>query len=319
MTEAMAATSGPTGASGLSTAPSPAVEHPALRHAQQRVEQVLAAWLPGAAIVPERLHAAMRYSTLGGGKRLRPALVYATGRMLGVPEAWLDVPAAAVELVHVYSLVHDDLPAMDDDDLRRGRPTCHKAFDEATALLAGDALQTLAFDWLATQGPADLPAAARLAMVRCLASAAGSLGMAGGQAIDLGAVGRQLNAAEVEQMHRLKTGALLTCSIELAGHAAPGLAPQDAARLRSFGEHLGLAFQIVDDLLDVEGDPALLGKATGADAARDKPTYPAAVGVPAARAKAAELTDAALAALQPFGSAGEELAGLARFVIQRAY
>ena len=297
----------------------PVTDHPALRQAQLRVEQVLAGWLPAAEMEPSRLHSAMRYSALEGGKRLRPALVYATGRMLGVPEDWLDVPAAAVELVHVYSLVHDDLPAMDDDDLRRGRPTCHKAFDEATALLAGDALQTLAFEWLTTQGPTALPASARLGMVRCLAAAAGNGGMAGGQAIDLAAVGRDLSAAEVERMHRLKTGALLTCSIELAGHAATGLTPEAAASLRTFGDHLGLAFQIVDDLLDVEGDPALLGKATGADAARNKPTYPAAVGVEAARVKAAELTGAALAALAPFGAAGEELAGLARFVIQRAY
>ena len=215
------------------------------------------------------------------------------------------------------------VPAMDDDDLRRGRPTCHKAFDEATALLAGDALQTLAFECLAHHGPVSLPASARLGMVRCLAAAAGSAGMAGGQAIDLAAVGRKLDAAEVEQMHRLKTGALLSCSIELAAHAAAslasGLAHGAAANLRTFGEQLGLAFQIVDDLLDVEGDAALLGKATGADAARDKPTYPAAVGVAAAKAKAAELTAAALEALQPFGAAGMELAGLARFVIQRAY
>lgn len=294
-------------------------DHPALDHARARMEQVLGAWLPAATTPPERLHAAMRYSALEGGKRLRPALVYATGRMLGVPEGWLDVPAAAVELVHVYSLVHDDLPAMDDDELRRGRPTCHKAFDEATALLAGDALQTLAFECLATHGPAALPPTARLGMVQCLARAAGSLGMAGGQAIDLAAVGRVLGEAEVEQMHRLKTGALLTCSIELAGQAAPDLPATAAAHLRTFGNCLGLAFQIVDDLLDVEGDPALLGKATGADAARNKPTYPAAVGVEAAKAKAAELTAAALAALQPFGAAGEELAGLARFVMQRAY
>ena len=302
---------------------SPVKDHPALSYAQQRTEQVLAAWLPGATHSPEKLHAAMRYSALGGGKRLRPALVYATGRMLGVPEDWLDVPAAAVELVHVYSLVHDDLPAMDNDDLRRGRPTCHKAFDEATALLAGDALQTLAFECLAHHGPVSLPASARLGMVRCLAVAAGSAGMAGGQAIDLASVGRKLDAAEVEQMHRLKTGALLTCSIELAAHAAAslaaGLAHGAAANLRTFGDQLGLAFQIVDDLLDVEGDAALLGKATGADAARDKPTYPAAVGVAAAKAKAAELTAAALEALHPFGAAGAELAGLARFVIQRTY
>ena len=283
----------------------------------ERIEAVLAAWLPAADAAPARLHAAMRYSTLGGGKRLRPALVYATGRLLGVPADVLDVPAAAIELVHVYSLIHDDLPSMDDDDVRRGRPTCHKAFDEATALLAGDALQTLAFDVLATRGPSTIPAASRLAMVRALAMAAGAAGMAGGQAIDLGAVGRRLEAAEVEQMHRMKTGALLACAVELGGHASPALSPGDAERLRAFGVNLGLAFQIVDDLLDVEGDAAVLGKATGADAARDKPTYPAAVGLPAARERAADLTAAALAALAPFGAAARELANLAKFVVQR--
>lgn len=291
--------------------------HPALRSAQARIENVLERWLPGADEAPAGLHAAMRYSSLDGGKRLRPALVYAAGRMLGATPEHLDVPAAAIELIHVYSLIHDDLPSMDNDDLRRGRPTCHKAFDEPTALLAGDALQTLAFDFLANRGPASLGASARLAMVGCLARAAGAAGMAGGQAIDLAAVGRRLGAAEVERMHRLKTGALLACAAELGGHAADGLTPAQAAHLRTFGDHLGLAFQIVDDLLDVEGDVQRLGKATGADAARDKPTYPAAVGLEAARARARELTAAALDALQPFGTAAGELAGLARFVIQR--
>jgi geranylgeranyl pyrophosphate synthase len=291
--------------------------HPALRAAQTRIETVLSAWLPPAESLPAMLPAAMRYSSLDGGKRLRPALVYATGRMLGVAEELLDVPAAAIELIHVYSLVHDDLPAMDDDDLRRGRPTCHKAFDEATALLAGDALQTLAFEFLATRGPASLGTDARLAMVRSLALAAGAAGMAGGQAIDLAAVGRSLDAAEVERMHRLKTGALLRCAVELGSLAAAGLPAEQATALRVFGDALGLAFQIVDDLLDVEGDATLLGKATGADAARRKPTYPAAVGLAAARRRAADLADAALAALEPFGAAADELAGLARFVIQR--
>jgi geranylgeranyl pyrophosphate synthase len=302
-----------------STAPAAAdtPDHPALGEAQARIERVLDAWLPPASGATERLHAAMRYSTLGGGKRLRPALVYATGRMLGVADEVLDVPAAAVELIHVYSLIHDDLPSMDDDDLRRGRPTCHMAFDEATALLAGDALQTLAFDVLARRGPAALGVAARLAMVGTLSRAAGAGGMAGGQAIDLGAVGQRLDAGAVEQMHRLKTGALLAGAIELAAHAAPALTPHESAWLQTFGEQLGFAFQIVDDLLDVEGDAALLGKATGADAARHKPTYPAAVGIPFARAKAAELAAAALAALAPFGAAGRELESLARFVIRR--
>ena len=280
---------------------------------QARVERALEARLPAATLVPERLHAAMRYSALGGGKRIRPALVYAVGELYGQDPATLDAAAAAVEMIHVYSLVHDDLPAMDDDDLRRGRPTCHKQFDEATAILAGDALQVLAFESLA-QAP--LEAGARVGMIRALASGSGTLGMAGGQAIDLAAVGRTLSASEVEAMHLRKTGALIETSVTLAALSG-GASESDLALLERFSRALGLAFQIVDDLLDVEGDPKLLGKAVGADSARHKPTYPAAVGVPAARARAEALLADALEAIRPFGARAATLAHLARYIVER--
>ena len=283
---------------------------------QGRVEAALAARLPSESQPPQRLHAAMRYCTLGGGKRIRPALVYATGDLLGLPPAALDGAAAAVEMIHVYSLVHDDLPAMDDDDLRRGRPTCHREFDEATAILAGDALQVLAFECLACD-PA--PAAQRVAMIELLARASGTAGMAGGQAVDLGAVGRSLTAVEVEDMHRLKTGALIQASVLLAAVRRPELRAVERARLAEFGATLGLAFQIVDDILDVEGDPRLLGKAVGADQARRKPTYPAVVGLPAAYARAAQLHGAALAALEPFGPPAALLAWLADYIVGRSH
>lgn len=281
---------------------------------RDRVEAALEARLPPADVVPERLHAAMRYSTLGGGKRIRPALVYATGELLGVDPAALDAAASAVEMIHVYSLIHDDLPAMDDDDLRRGRPTCHRRFDEATAILAGDALQVLAFESLA-----DAPAGAaeRVAMMRLLASASGTRGMAGGQAIDLGAVGRILTAAEIEDMHRRKTGALLEASVGLAATLKPDLPAARREGLARFASALGLAFQIIDDILDVEGDPRLLGKAVGADEARHKPTYPAAAGMEAARERAATLYGEAQEALIPFGPAAGTLAAIGAFIVKR--
>jgi geranylgeranyl pyrophosphate synthase len=280
---------------------------------QARVERALEARLPATSLVPERLHAAMRYSALGGGKRIRPALVYAVGELYGQDPATLDAAAAAVEMIHVYSLVHDDLPAMDDDDLRRGRPTCHREFDEATAILAGDALQVLAFESLAS-APAE--ASARVEMIRALAAGSGTLGMAGGQAIDLAAVGRTLTADEIEAMHLRKTGALIETSVTLAALSG-GASASDLATLGRFSRALGLAFQIVDDLLDVEGDPRLLGKAVGADRARHKPTYPAAVGVPAARARAAALLGVALGAIEPFGTRAATLAHLARYIVER--
>ncbi len=294
------------------TARDPAAE---LAAYQARVEAALEARLPSATTVPARLHAAMRYSALGGGKRVRPALVYATGDLLGLAPEPLDAAAAAVEMIHVYSLVHDDLPAMDDDDLRRGRPTCHRQFDEATAILAGDALQVLAFESLATApaGPAE-----RVAMIRLLSAASGTRGMAGGQALDLAAVGRSLSTPEVEEMHRLKTGALIEASIGLAAALDPKLDAGHRAALGRFGAALGLAFQIVDDILDVEGDPRLLGKAVGADEARHKPTYPAAAGMDAARARAAALHAEARAAVAPLGQRAGMLAWLASYIVERS-
>jgi geranylgeranyl pyrophosphate synthase len=278
------------------------------------LERVLALPDPGT----ERLRDAMRYSVLGAGKRLRPILVYLSGESLGAPLARLDGPAAAVELIHVYSLVHDDLPAMDDDDLRRGRPTCHRAFDEATAILVGDALQALAFAVLANEPMATVSAPVRLDMIRLLARATGTGGMAGGQALDLAAVGGTLTVAAIENMHRRKTGALIQCSVLLAALAAGVTEGPELAALRHFGAEIGLAFQIQDDILDVAGDPALLGKSTGADAAHRKPTFPSTVGLGAARTRAGALRDAAIAALEPLGARGTSLAQLADFIVDRS-
>ena len=288
-----------------------------VRACQARIEGVLerALALPDAGT--QRLRDAMRYSVLGAGKRLRPTLVYLTGESFGAPLTRLDAPAAAVELIHVYSLVHDDLPAMDDDDLRRGRPTCHRAYDEATAILVGDALQALGFEVLANEPMDGVSAAVRLEMLRVLARAIGTAGMAGGQAVDLAAVGQTLSIAAVENMHRRKTGALILCSV-LLGALAAGVNGGELAALQHFGAEIGLAFQIQDDILDVAGDPALLGKSTGADAALAKPTYPSTAGLAASRLRAGELRDAALAALEPLGERGAALALLANFVVSRA-
>ncbi|HZC87702.1 MAG TPA: farnesyl diphosphate synthase [Steroidobacteraceae bacterium] len=282
-----------------------------------RIERVLERALalpdPGTA----RLREAMRYSVLGAGKRLRPTLVYLTGEALGAPLEQLDSAAAAVELIHVYSLVHDDLPAMDDDDLRRGRPTCHRAYDEATAILVGDALQALAFAVLANDPMAGNSAAQRLEMIRVLARATGTSGMAGGQAVDLAAVGQTLSVAAIEEMHRRKTGALIQGSVLLGALAAGVSDGPRMAALECFGAHIGLAFQIQDDILDVEGDPTVLGKSTGADAAHAKPTYPSTVGLESARVRARELRDDAIAALAPLGSRAAALSQLANFVVAR--
>jgi len=266
----------------------------------------------------ERLREAMRYSVLGAGKRLRPTLVYLTGQSLGAPLTALDAPAAAVELIHVYSLVHDDLPAMDDDDLRRGRPTCHRAYDEATAILVGDALQALAFAVLANEPLDGSTAPLRLEMIRVLARATGNGGMAGGQAVDLAAVGQTLTVTAIENMHRRKTGALIQASVLLGALASGVTGGSELAALELFGAEVGLAFQIQDDILDVEGDPALLGKSTGADAAHRKPTYPSTVGLGAARARARQLRDTAIAALEPLGERARALAELANLVVERA-
>ena len=283
-----------------------------LSRLQARAEQALARCLPQPQAALARLHEAMRYATLNGGKRIRACLVYASGETLGAPLAELDAPACAVELVHTYSLIHDDLPCMDDDDLRRGKPTCHKAFDEATAVLAGDALQALAFEILT-----DRADTRRLAMMHLLTRAIGSHGMAGGQAIDLGAVGRTLTPAALEDMHRRKTGALIHASIMLGAIAADPVPPAIRQALDGYGQAIGLAFQIVDDLLDVEGETATLGKTSGADAARGKPTYPSVLGIAGARRRARELHAAALESLRPLGDNGRVLADLATYIIER--
>ncbi len=303
----------------LSAAASPSADFAArIGACQARIEGVLSDILrlpdPGT----ERLREAMRYSTLGAGKRLRPTLVYLTGESFGAQLARLDTPAAAVELIHVYSLVHDDLPAMDDDDLRRGRPTCHRAYDEGTAVLVGDALQALAFSVLAHEPMGDVGPETRLEMIRVLARAIGTGGMAGGQAVDLAAVGRALDVAAIENMHRRKTGALIQGSV-LLGALAAGVRPgPELGALAHFGAEIGLAFQIQDDILDVEGDPRLLGKSVGADAALAKPTYPSTAGLPASRERAHELRDAAIAALEPLGARADALIELAHFVVGRA-
>jgi len=282
-----------------------------------RADAVLARMLPSADQPPQDLHQAMRYAVLGGGKRLRPILVYATGDALGAVPERLDAPAAAVEIIHAYSLVHDDLPAMDDDALRRGRPTCHVAFGEAAAILAGDALQALAFDVLARDSAlADAPALL-VEMLRVLAAACGSQGMAGGQALDLAAVGHVLDAAELERMHVHKTGALIRASVRL-GALATGCRDENMlAALETYGHCVGLAFQIRDDILDVDGSSATLGKTAGKDAADAKPTYPSILGMQGSRDRLAELTRNAIESLHPFGDRMRELIALAHYVAGR--
>ena len=286
---------------------------------QARTERELTARLPLATARPTRLHEALRYSALGGGKRVRPVLVYATANALGMPETVVDGVACAVELIHAYSLVHDDLPAMDDDDLRRGRPTCHKAFDEATAILVGDALQVLAFETLASGPGLPNDPAIRLELVRLLAIASGTSGMAGGQALDLAAVGRQLSLAEVEEMHGRKTGALIHASVMMAAACSERASESITRALDEFARAVGLAFQIQDDLLDIEGDATLLGKATGADRAHDKPTYPSSVGVEAAHRRMNELHARALASLAIIGPRAAILASVSDWLVLRKY
>jgi geranylgeranyl pyrophosphate synthase len=282
-----------------------------------RVERCLERWLPAEDTEPRRLHEAMRYAVLGSGKRVRPALVYFTGAALRVPERRLDGPAVAVELIHAYSLVHDDLPAMDDDDLRRGRPTCHRAFDEATAILVGDALQVLAFEILAADAGMVPKAVHRLEIIRLLAHASGTAGMAGGQAVDLQAAGQDLPLEALERMHRLKTGALIHASIMMAAASADELPDTLRAALNAYGEAIGLAFQIQDDILDVEGDTDVLGKRAQADAARSKPTYPSIAGLAGAKSRLGELHDEAVAALQPLGEHADPLRWLSGWLTER--
>jgi farnesyl diphosphate synthase len=261
----------------------------------------------------------MRYSVLGGGKRIRPALLFATARALGLSEDDVEAAACAIELVHVYSLVHDDLPAMDDDDLRRGRPTCHKAYDEATALLVGDALQPLAFQLLASDPKLPASPAIRLRLIDMLAHAIGTFGMAGGQAIDLAVQGKRLDIGQVEDMHARKTGAVIRASVLMAAECAPPRDEHLYAALTSFAAAVGLAFQIQDDLLDVTGDVSTLGKATGADSERAKPTHPAVIGIPASQQRVRHLHSQAIDALTPFGNRAELLRSLAHWLLSRQY
>ena len=283
----------------------------------ERTELALDCLLDSAQTIPQRLHEAMRYAAQGGGKRIRPLLVYAAGQLgdqadLSQMEI-LDAAAVAIECIHAYSLVHDDLPCMDDDDLRRGRPTVHKAFDEATALLVGDALQTRAFEILAN---ANGDAHVRLKMILALAAASGSRGMAGGQAIDLDSVGKKLDLPGLKQMHAMKTGALLSCAVELGGIAAQ-LSPTQMANLKSYSKSLGLAFQIVDDVLDATADSQTLGKTAGKDAAANKPTYVTLMGLDYAQKQAKELQEAAIASLDSFGASAQALKDLALLVVSR--
>lgn len=285
---------------------------------QQRAETALQRWLPTDTTVPEHLHAAMRYASLDGGKRVRPVLVYATGSALGVPLERLDGPACAVEFIHAYSLVHDDLPAMDDDDLRRGKPTCHKAYDEATAILVGDALQSLAFEVLATDPAMVTDPASRLAIIRELALASGSRGMAGGQAIDTAAEGKRLSLEQLQAMHRYKTGALLKASVRFGALSNPATTEKQHEDLDRYADAIGLAFQIRDDILDVEADTETLGKPQGSDEARDKPTYTSLLGLDGAKTKARELHEQALNSLEGFGAEADPLRWLSAYIVDRA-
>jgi len=282
-----------------------------------RVNAVLDEYLPDEGPGLGGLHGAMRYAVLGDGKRMRPQLVYATGAVIGADDMCLDAPACAVELIHAYSLIHDDLPAMDDDDMRRGRPSTHKAYDEATAILAGDALQALAFEALAQNPALTHDAEARLRCVHTLSQATGSSGMVGGQALDMAAENRPVTLEELEAIHRMKTGALLRACVLLACDCTPALEPERRNALDRFADRIGLAFQVRDDILDVEGDTETLGKRQRSDTAQHKATYPALLGMDEAKARAERLYEQAMEALAPFGDKAEPLKRIARFIVQR--
>ena len=284
---------------------------------QQRTEQALTARLPDEHILPKKLHAAMRYCVLDGGKRMRPMLSYCTAKVLGLEPDTVDGIACAVEFIHAYSLIHDDLPAMDDDDLRRGKPTCHKAFDEATAILTGDALQALAFETLAHDRSISATAENRLKMITILAKASGSQGMVGGQAIDLESVGKSLNLPELENMHIHKTGALIRASVTMVTLAQADLEPNLATKLDNYAKCIGLSFQVKDDILDEESDTATLGKTQGKDKQNAKPTYPALLGMTGAKQKAQELHEKAIGSLTVFGAEADLLRDLSLYIIQR--
>jgi farnesyl diphosphate synthase len=284
---------------------------------QQRTESALDVALPLPGLAPASLHEAMRYSVLGGGKRVRPLLCHAAASLFEVAPDVVDAPAIAVELIHAYSLVHDDLPCMDDDVLRRGKPTCHVEFDEATALLVGDALQTQAFQVLSNR-LAGIAPARQLEMLHLLAVASGSRGMAGGQAIDLAAVGEQLTISELEFMHIRKTGALIRAAVLLGAHCGEA-SPDALERLGHFANRIGLLFQVVDDILDAEASTATLGKTAGKDAAQNKPTYVSFLGINEAKAMASKLRQDAHDALAPFGASAIRLHELTDFIVERTF
>ena len=288
-----------------------------LAESQTRVEAALQDWLPAETTQPQMLHQAMRYAVLGGGKRVRPVLVYATGQALGLELERLNGPACAVELIHAYSLVHDDLPAMDDDDLRRGQPTCHKKYGEATAILTGDALQTLAFRVLCHDQSMKLDSDARLQMLGNLAIASGSRGMAGGQAMDLDSVGQELTLVQLENMHIHKTGALILASVRMGYLAAQNADPDQIAGLDHYAKRIGLAFQVKDDILDIEGDTETLGKTQGKDQANSKPTYPSLLGLDGARSLLQQLHQQALDGLSSFDHHADPLRWLADYIVVR--
>ncbi len=284
---------------------------------QNSVETALNRWLPEPSVQPEKLHEAMRYSVLGNGKRIRPVILYATGEAFGIDLTALDGPACAVEIIHAYSLIHDDLPAMDDDDLRRGRPTCHKAYDDATAILAGDALQALSFHILAHDPDIQVNDKQRLSMIETLAIASGSRGMAGGQAIDLASVGISLTIAELENMHIHKTGALIRASAELGALSVDNVDRELLSRISQYAKCIGLAFQIKDDILDIESDTETLGKPQGSDIAMNKPTYPNLLGMEGAKKAANDLYNEALECLEAFDKKADMLRAIADYIVKR--
>ncbi len=288
-----------------------------LQEYQSCVETALDKWLPAANLQPEHLHEAMRYAVLGDGKRIRPVLVYAAGQVFDINRSSLNAPASAVELIHAYSLIHDDLPAMDNDDLRRGRPTCHKAFDEATAILAGDSLQALAFHILAHDNNMIISAEQRIRMIDILAQASGSRGMAGGQAIDLASVGKELNITELENMHIHKTGALIRTSVELGALSQPDIDPELFDQVSHYAKCIGLAFQVQDDILDIESDTETLGKPQGSDMKRNKPTYPNLLGLDSAKDIAKQLHEEAISSLSGFDEKADPLRWIADYIVQR--
>ncbi|MBE0367201.1 (2E,6E)-farnesyl diphosphate synthase [Pseudoalteromonas aurantia] len=287
-----------------------------ISNAQQRVSQFISNYFKQDLITDETVKAATFYSINNGGKRLRPFLVYATGNILGARIEDLDVIAAAIECIHSYSLVHDDLPAMDDDDLRRGKPTCHIQFNEAQAILAGDALQSLAFELIAEHRFA-IPESRQLRMIQVLSKAAGLQGMVGGQALDIAATDKVVSLDELEKIHRLKTGALLTCAIELGALCSPNMNETDFTTLQQYGQNIGLAFQVQDDILDIEGDTYTLGKPQGSDIGNNKSTYPAILGMPGAKQKAQALTTTAIEKLNSINADTELLAQLAKYIVER--